>query len=345
VQHNKIIFIQKRPNRGGAQVALSRILMAREMREMTPLVIIGSPGWLTQECQRQRINFLITDVPSVRSLSAQLWGTRSFIRMTSRVLSAAPSAVIANNHQEAILAAKLGRALGTRSAVILRDSYLTADALKKYGWDEADHTIAVGTYLTHLATETNANVPVAHLYDCVTDFSEPKQKPSEFPKAVLVVGSSAERKGWRTWINAVEKAIHIEPGLAGVCFDFTGTAPDGFKPSERFKFNCQQDDFFALVRRYDLVVNPSQSESFGLAGAEALAAGVPLLTTPVGVLGSEIWVAPQTLMGKTTEHMTESLCSLYRDWAGFNPMVEKSQDSIRKFAPARSAETILKCIK
>jgi glycosyltransferase involved in cell wall biosynthesis len=342
--HNKIVFIQKRPNRGGAQVALSRLLSAPEMRDLSPLVIMGSPGWLSDECRRLGIKTLVTSVPSVRSLAARLWGIRSFVENTLGRLAEAPLAIIANNHQEAILAAALARRLRTRSAVILRDSYLTINRLQKYGWDEPDHALAVGAYLERLATNANASVPVTHLYDSVTDFIEPKKKPDSFPKAALVVGSPAEQKGWRAWIAAVENAIRIEPDLENVRFDFTGEAPDSVTPSKRFRFGCRDENFGGLVRGYDLIVNPSQSESFGLAGAEALAFGVPLLTTSVGVLGSEIKIAPQMIMGGSSEKMSESLCSLYRGWRDIDPMVAESQKSIRAFSASRAAGTVIDCM-
>jgi hypothetical protein len=341
---NRIVFIQKRPNRAGAQVALSRLLTAPEMRELSPLVIVGSAGWLSEECRQQNVDTLITGVPSVRSISARLWGIRRFVRTVAKHFSTTPRAVIANNHHEAILAAELGRALKTKSAVILRDSYLTADTLSKYGWDEPDHTIAVGSYLERLAIDTNASVPVTHLYDSVTSFMEPKPKPDRFPTAALVVGSSAKQKGWREWMVAVENAIKIEPGLANVRFDFTGRAPDGVQSSARFRFGMRDENFIAFVRGYDLVVNPSQSESFGLAGAETLAAGVHLLTTPVGVLGSEVKLPPRMMMGSTVEHMAGSLIALYREWPRIDPMLAYSQQSVRIFSPTRSAATVLNCV-
>jgi glycosyltransferase involved in cell wall biosynthesis len=341
---HKIVFIQKRPNKAGAQVALSRLLTAPSIRDLSPLVIVGSEGWLTDELRRLHIEVLVMNVPSVRSLGARLGGNRSFVaRVVSRI-SGRPLAIISNNHQEATLAAALSRAMETKSAVILRDSYLTHDTMLKYGWDEPDHALAVGAYLERLAIDANASVPVTHLYDSVIDFVEPMDKPLSFPKAAPVVGSPDERKGWRAWIAAVKNAIAIEPGLADVRFDFTGNPPEGIQPSSRFRFGFRDDNFGGLVRGCDLIINPSQSESFGLAGAEALAFGVPLLTTPVGVLGSEIKIAPRFIMGSSVEMMSESLCGLYRDWLDIDPMVAASQQSIRSFSASRAANTVLDCV-
>jgi hypothetical protein len=69
------------------------------------------------------------------------------------------------------------------------------------------------------------------------------------------------------------------------------------------------------------------------------------MSTPTGVLGSEVWLPPQMIMGSSAEHMAECLCSLYRDWSNFDPMVADSQTSIRAFTPSRAAAIVLNCVE
>jgi glycosyltransferase involved in cell wall biosynthesis len=344
---NKLVFIQTRASRGGAQVALSRLMSAPAMRDTAPLVVLGSEGWLAENLRSQSIDVFVTDVPSARSLTGKLWSNRRFARRIAERVGAAPLAFIANNHQEAIHAVALAQLMNSRSAVILRDSYLTKSALEKYLRDKPDHILAVGTGLTSLAQTLNAGAPATLLYDSVeeSDFAEPKPKPSQFPAAVLVIGSSGEQKGWRDWMRAVAIACARDPRLAEIRFDFTGSSPENTHVSAQFRFIGHDTSFKARVRAYDLAVNPSKLEAFGLAAAETLAAGVPLLSTSCGVIGSEIPLPVPMMMPKDAEGMADALLHLYSNWTNIDPRIEDSQHAIRSFTPAKSAAVILTCVE
>lgn len=344
-----IVFIQRRPNRGGAQVALARLVAAPEIAALKPLVIVGGEGWLPTRLRSTGTAVHVMPVPATRSIAARLFGNRRFVRHARSAIKGRPLAIVANNHQEAALAAGLAQALGTRSAVILRDSHLTKEALERYQWDLPDHAFAVGYPLTELARACNASVPVTPLFDAVEshDFAPPKAKPARFPDGVLVVGSDAPQKGWRDWIEAAARATDAEPALAQVRFDFTGSQPKNIQVDSRHRFIGHREGFHELVRTYDLVVNPSRIESFGLAAVETLAAGVPLLTTPVGVLGRELpHPEPFTIPAADPHGMAERLGALFRGWREADPRLEDSQSQIRaRFSPAAAAAPVLDCIE
>ncbi|MGP1666149.1 MAG: hypothetical protein ACTS5I_09630, partial [Rhodanobacter sp.] len=246
LMNNRVVFIQKRSTRGGAQVALSRLLTAPQMRDLNPIVITTDRnGWLTQELDRIEVDHAIEAIPSVRSIPSKLWGNRAFARRVAGQLKhSRPLAIIANNHEEAPLAYLLAKELKTKSAVILRDPYLTKDTLEKYDWDLPDHTLAVGMDLAGLAVGCNASIPVTRIYDAITDFAEPVELPSAFPDTVLVIGSSHPRKGWKELIEAISIADEMEPGFKSVRFVFSGSAPDGYPSNERFSFAGHTPDFF-----------------------------------------------------------------------------------------------------
>jgi UDP-glucose:(heptosyl)LPS alpha-1,3-glucosyltransferase len=90
---------------------------------------------------------------------------------------------------------------------------------------------------------------------------------------VLFVGSGWERKGLRTAIRAVEKMKNATLLVAG-----RGPA-DAFR-SSRAKFVGPTDDLAALFGAGDLFVLPTYYDPSSNACLEALAAGLPVITTP-----------------------------------------------------------------
>lgn len=90
---------------------------------------------------------------------------------------------------------------------------------------------------------------------------------------VLFVGSGWERKGLSTAIRAVEKMKNATLLVAG-----RGPA-DAFR-SARAKFVGPTNDLAALFGAADLFVLPTYYDPFSNACLEALAAGLPVITTP-----------------------------------------------------------------
>jgi glycosyltransferase involved in cell wall biosynthesis len=340
-----LIFLQPRAHRAGAQVALSRLLSVPAMRELNPTVVLGAEGWLAEDLRAHGIAVLIRKFPSTRSWLGRIGANRLFIRALARTLGARPLAVIANNHQDAVLAAGIARILDTRSAVILRDSWLTREALEKYAWDAVDHTFAVGPHLARLATSIDASVPVTTIYDSVAeeDFAAPKPVARKFPERVLVIGSRDERKGWNDLASAVAIARAQEPSLAKIRFEFTDEPP-----SDPMFFRVDRPrELKSLAREYGLVINPSRRESFGLAAVETLAAGVPLLSTNAGVIGNEIRLPEPFIMPAAKPlDMATSLLRLFRSWPPRSTGVRPAQDMLRrKYTPRRTAIPVLAGIK
>lgn len=337
-----IVFLQRRTNRAGAQVALARLLTAPKLKALDPLVIVQENGWMTEQLRLQGVNVAVLPYPSTRSVTGMLWRNRAFVRAAAASVGS-PIAVIANNHQEAWLASEIAKATGSRSAVIIRDSYATQDCLEKHCWDATDHALAVGGDLFSLASGMNDSVPVSPLYDALLpeDFAEPKPKADRFPDRVLVIGSNHPMKGWSELQNAVHLACEIEPDLKRVRFDFTGNGSN----VNGFNFVGHKAGFKDRVREYDLVINPSKSESFGLAALETLAAGVPLLSTKVGVVGSLVPLPSEFTLPTEPDAMAESIATIFRSWSSIDPKVKKSQESILQFTPESAGASVLDVIE
>lgn len=90
---------------------------------------------------------------------------------------------------------------------------------------------------------------------------------------VLFVGSGWERKGLRTAIEAVEMTKNATLVVAG-------RGPAGAFRSRRARFTGPTNDLATLFGAADIFVLPTYYDPFSNACLEAMAAGLPVITTP-----------------------------------------------------------------
>jgi glycosyltransferase involved in cell wall biosynthesis len=113
------------------------------------------------------------------------------------------------------------------------------------------------------------------------------------PKRVLFVGRLCERKGVSILLKALAKSgltpAQVEVTLAGnggVDIYRRQAHRLGLDPLLKFPGWCDQEQVSALLKQANLLVLPSIDEVLPLVILEALANGVPVLTTPVGEVPS-----------------------------------------------------------
>ena len=336
------LFLQNRPSRSGAQVALARLILHPAMRRINPVVVSTREGWLTQECRKHGVSSLIAPFPKSRGLHGRLFGNRAFAR---RVLRAAfaqgmnPVLVQGNDHLEGLLARAVMAEARIPGVIFLRSSETTSRDFLKYQCDRYDLTYAVGEELTEKAKQWSPRTRVLTLHDGIneTDFFPTTMKTADFPRRILVVGSESHYKGWADLAQAVD-LLEKDDRFPALTFDFTGNAPE---PSlndmhlERrrraiFNFIGRTEKFAELVRRYDLVIHPSREESFGMAPIEILAAGVPLLSSRAGVI-EKIRKRPEWMFTPhRPEELAERIRFLHDHWAEVIVDTGDCQDEIRK---------------
>ncbi|WP_287158301.1 glycosyltransferase family 4 protein [Chloroflexus sp.] len=109
---------------------------------------------------------------------------------------------------------------------------------------------------------------------------QPRRARAAGPLRILFVGGDFVRKGGPTLLDAVRRLttpveLHIvtrSPLDPAECvFVYRDVTPNSLRLIELY----QQADLFVL---------PTQAEAFGIAAVEAIASGVPVITTPVGGL-------------------------------------------------------------
>lgn len=303
----------------------------------SPLLLTGAEGWLTQQCEADGVPVLVEGFPSSRSVPSRLWGNTAFARRVAERLHAEgvqPALVHANDHGEGLVAGKLKELLGCPGVVTLRSSAMSEHDVLKYGVSAFDAVVAVSEAIATTAQRELGTRKVTVVSDGLdeADFFPIVPVLGNPPDRLLVLGTSQPLKGW----DDVFQAIHIldqRGGSGPRAFDFVGDPPDDVPVAgRRVRFLGRQPGLHGVVRRYAIVLNPSRSESFGLAGAETLAGGVPLMTTNVGILG-DVLDTPELICEPSSPaalaHMIERV---WRDWArigksGFG--VEAAQERIK----------------
>lgn len=337
-----VLFLQGRTHRAGAQTCLMRLLRHKAMRQWNPILICSAPGWLTRECERENIPVICVPFPKSRSLFGRLFGNARFARRVAAKLQVASVQAVkivhANDHIESLLGLTLARRLNVQSAVFLRSPGMTRRDYFKYRCNEHGLIAAVGDELCSRAKGWDSSHPIELIPDGLEaeEFSATKPKLEQAPAKVLVIGSPLDWKGWADFTEALY-ILERNNTLPPISFDFTGARPDESTNDlkldrlthHRCNFLGRVEAFHELVRGYDLVVNPTRMESFGMAALEVVAAGVPLLSTRTGVI-EQVLESPDALFPpRRPDLLAAALERALLHWQEIDFGTERGQENIR----------------
>jgi len=338
---NSVFYLQNRTHRAGAQTCLARILRNPEMRPWNPVLICSGAGWLTLEGERAGVPVVCESFPRSRSLFGRLHGNAAFVRsVAERVRPAICDRLIvhANDHLEGILGLKLAGALGAKSAIFLRSPGMTRDDYFKYRCNKFELIIAVGDELRERVQSWERRRPIELIHDGIEsgEFEAPKPKIQALPKRVLVIGSALAWKGWADLTDALF-LLEQEKVMPPLQFDFTGEEPSESANDLKLarlsvvccKFIGRVEAFRDLVRSYDLVINPTRMESFGMAAIEVLAAGVPLLSSRTGVIEQVQKTKEMLFPPSRPDVLAAALRHLLTNWKTIDFGASRAQEYIR----------------
>jgi glycosyltransferase involved in cell wall biosynthesis len=332
-----ILFFQKRSGKAGAQASLARFVSHSKLAHLKPVVLTGAEGWLTSYCKAENVRHVALDFPSSRSLFSQLWGNKMFAKKVQQTLKNKNwnvKLIIANDHQEGLLAQELGKILKKPCAVILRSSWMSQQDYEKYGCENYKGVFAVGDELWSrvLSWNSDAQLFTEGLYE--SEFAEVKKKCENFPKKILILGTDNPEKGWPDFIKALDKLEENLDFLSLQC-DFAGKRPEknifDLHKSRRssFSFIGRTDQLRSLVRTYDLVIHPSRKESFGLAPMETLAAGVPVLCSRTGMIEKVLKDSNLLFEPNNPNDLTKKLNALRMNWSKLDFKISKAQQEMK----------------
>jgi glycosyltransferase involved in cell wall biosynthesis len=336
-----VIFLQRRTHRAGAQTCLARLLRHPAMQKWRPVLVCEDEGWLAQTCRAAGVPVIVNPFPGARTLAGRLWRNEAFAGQVAsqlRRLGFHPQLVHANDHWDALLGLTLARRLHTPAAVFLRSPGMRAEDYDKYGCREFDLVIAVGDELQQRVQHWDMGRGILLIHDGLeaSEQCPPKPRPAQFPPKVLVLGSPLDWKGWADLTEALW-LLQQAGQLPAIQWDFTGDRPDPARNNLRlerlsggqFRFLGRVEQFRDLVRQYDLAVQTSWHESFGMAALETLFAGVPLLSTRVGVI-EQVLESPAFLVPpRQPQVLAQALRRLMSEWGTLDAGVEKAQQLIR----------------
>ncbi len=299
-------------------------------------------GWLPAECARYGVTVIEQEFPRSRSLLGRLSGNSAFARQVMHKLGERklkPALVHANDHQEGLLGLKLAGALNARTAIFLRSPGMTESDYSKYRCSEYEFASAVGDEFRARAQFWENTKKVELIYDGIyaDEFLPSKQNTPTLPRRVLIVGSPLDWKGWAD-LTAALHLLEIKGVTLPEEFDFTGVRPDAatndLKLERHTKIRCnflgRVEGFRDLVRSYDLVINPSRMETFGMAAIEVLAAGVPLISSRTGVI-EQVLTNPDVLfMPRNPDSLARTLEDVLGRWREIDFGVANAQQAIRE---------------
>ncbi|MBF0097716.1 MAG: glycosyltransferase family 4 protein [Magnetococcales bacterium] len=293
----RILFLQNRSHKAGAQTCLWRMLVqCRQQGVWEPLLVTSRAGWLTEACATEGIPCLIHPFPSSRSLWGRLYGNGHFVKQVLDRVAAQnfqPQLVQGNDYSEGLLTLLMAKRLQVPASVLLRDPRLRRGDYFKYGCDRCNLVVTIGETLQQAVAGWDATHSIHAVHDGVLSHEvlTPRLVQAAFPQQILVIGSHLPHKGWLDMVRAL---LHLEQKgfvFSGLRFDFTGVADEKSNPlpvqclqSCTTRFLGRVDSFQALLQQYDLVINPSRQETFGMAAVETIAAGTSLLSSRSGII-------------------------------------------------------------
>jgi glycosyltransferase involved in cell wall biosynthesis len=335
-----LLFVQNRAKRAGAQVSLSKIAASAEIRPLNPFVLLGSVGWLSSFFGEERIPHMIQPWPSPRSLSARVGGLAKFGKSTISQLhasGAAPTAIVANDHQECLTALALSKACGgIPVAVILRTPGMSQSDFDKYQCGKCNFIFARGETLTRRAQAWSGK-EVSCMLGSFTDddFFDPLPSCSSFPQKILIAGSEEPRKGFSDFLEALKIIESAEPNFPAIEYVFTGEKSEelsqlitqDFRSS--FTFAGRVNNFQTFARQFHLAIHPSRSESFGMAPLELLLAGVPTMISRTGITDALPLSSPWVFNPMSPPELAHHLTQIWKQWPKLQLDIPSIQEHLR----------------
>ena len=197
---------------------------------------------------------------------------------------------------------------------------------------------------------------VSQVYWAVDDLftanngEEPKPQDWDLEDYILYVGSLEPRKNIGTLLEAYELMRSKHPELKPKLVLIGGESPifaevrlkvKKFKDDILFKGFVNDEMLRTYYRRASLFVYPSLYEGFGLPPLEAMASGVPVVTTLTSSLPEVVGDAALMVSPYNVEQLAETMATVLTNPQIREDLIAKGREQVRKFNWYRVARNTL----
>ena len=197
---------------------------------------------------------------------------------------------------------------------------------------------------------------VSQVYWAVDDLftanngEEPKPQDWDLEDYILYVGSLEPRKNIGTLLEAYELMRSKHPELKPKLVLIGGESPlfaevrlkvKKFKDDILFKGFVNDEMLRTYYRRASLFVYPSLYEGFGLPPLEAMASGVPVVTTLTSSLPEVVGDAALMVSPYNIEQLAETMATVLTNPQIREDLIAKGREQVRKFNWYRVARNTL----
>lgn len=237
-------------------------------------------------------------------------------------------------------------------------------SIERLGAESADLVIGCSEFYRKelpWPVKRSVAIPNGINYEEWTGPFKPYKFQGDFKKNLVFIGRMNSQKGIKALTDYQMRGGQLVPSEemlrlpSDTALHFVGgpIAGDQYKAVlETVKFNRQKfhipfisgQDKINLLRSCDGVIFPSKHEPFGIVGLEAMAAGVPLITTAVGGISDYAKPGINCLHCELTpasiEHEIQRLNAL---WGPYNSM--EAKETAKKFSWSAAAEKFIQEVK
>jgi len=133
-------------------------------------------------------------------------------------------------------------------------------------------------------------------------FTLQEQKSDKF--TVLYVGRHHRGRGWDTFMEVASQLTH-----QGYDFDFVSTGDDN--ELSHGLGSVEHKDMPEVYSKANVLVHPVWADTFGIVIIEALACGIPVITTPIPAHRS---LEIPLIYAHSTEEFTQQILKIYSEW-------------------------------
>lgn len=342
----KIVYITGDSSLTGAPLHI--LQLAKNLKPKGyDILIITSPGKLVELCKKEKLS--VVEIPMRGPLD---WGAVRSIEKKLRQFK--PDIV----HTHGIRAGWLGR-LASRTLkckkVYTEHLWTSTFHLKNLAYEQfqlrglrfmdryTDTTIAVSqTVYDFLVKKRGFDKKKIHIIPNGINSRFIKaqviQKPKEVPFLIGSVGSLNTVKNHQTAIRAVAKVIRENPRF-DVHYQIVGDGPlrkalerlikqEGME--KRIHLTGRVDDVLDRLQHFNIFVSLSLSESFGMAVAEAMAIGLPVIVSDISALKNLVGDAGTTVPPRNQEKITEKIVGLIKSEKMRKGLGQKAKERIRE---------------